>query len=736
VDCFTDRCGCGIIPIKKELPSGLPRPEFIIRQRMTETANIYNKPEKPGHSRRRRSRRRFRSHKKKVFEFKSAAEPMLNGVFSRIGKPEESQFVPDDFQVNALKAIQKADCLVMAPTGSGKTWIAEKAIASVIEKGGRAWYASPLKALSNSKWVEFSGIFGPGMVGILTGDTKENPDAPIIVGTTEILRNQLYDSMHVGENLNCDLVVLDEAHFLGDLERGVVWEEIMIYLPSRVNLLMLSATIGNGYEIASWLSSIRDKQCVVIEETKRPVPLYPLFLHPTGKIMPLLNRQRLYGKVEAFLEKSRNKPGRRSKALKTPSFGEIIEALREFNLLPAIFFLKSRSECNLAVRECRSGEFEPDEEFDRDLHELLEKAPFLEEHRQLPALRHWRVAAHHGGQLPAWKFLVEEMMKKGHLDAIFATSTVAAGVNFPARTIVLFNSDQFNGHEFLPLNATGFHQMTGRSGRRGKDKIGFLLNIPGRNMDLDYVRRLLHMNPEEITSRIRNDFSMVLNLLLAYRPEDVRDIFERSLAAYQKSVRKTDSDRRIGGPALWRDFKRHVAFLKMEGFVDSDNRLTEDGKWASNLRLDQPLLIAEGLRKGIFPTQDEALLAALIAPFVTDRNDDIYVSKRDLPPDLYQAYKRMITEIEPLADRMHAAGFPINPLPLWTSKVVYEWARGCEWGELMERSGIAEGDLVMLISRTADHLRQLYSLRDTYPETAALAQKARETILREPVVFD
>ena len=208
---------------------------------------------------------------------------MLNGVFSRIGKPEESQFVPDDFQVNALKAIQKADCLVMAPTGSGKTWIAEKAIASVIEKGGRAWYASPLKALSNSKWVEFSGIFGPEKVGILTGDTKENPDAPIIVGTTEILRNQLYDSMHVGENLDCDLVVLDEAHFLGDLERGVVWEEIMIYLPSRVNLLMLSATIGNGYEIAAWLEFHPGQAVRRHRGDEEARPALPAFPAPHGE---------------------------------------------------------------------------------------------------------------------------------------------------------------------------------------------------------------------------------------------------------------------------------------------------------------------------------------------------------------------------------------------------------------------------------------------------------------------
>ena len=153
---------------------------------------------------------------------------------------------------------------------------------SVMNKGGRAWYASPLKALSNSKWVEFGLHFDPENVGIITGDTRENTEAPIIVGTTEILRNQLYDAMHQGLDLNCDLVILDEAHFLGDADRGVVWEEIMIYLPVRVNLLLLSATIGNGDDIAAWLASIRNKTCTVVREEKRPVPLYPMFLHPSA----------------------------------------------------------------------------------------------------------------------------------------------------------------------------------------------------------------------------------------------------------------------------------------------------------------------------------------------------------------------------------------------------------------------------------------------------------------------
>ena len=333
-------------------------------------------------------------------------EPLLNGVFSRIGRPEQGDFIPDDFQLHSIEAISRNDCLVMAPTGSGKTWIAEQAIAGVLNRGGRAWYASPLKALSNSKWVEFGEVFGPDKVGILTGDTKENADAPLIVGTTEILRNQLYDSMHVGENLDCDLVILDEAHFLGDLERGVVWEEIMIYLPSRINLLLLSATIGNGYEIAAWLKSIRGKECTVVEEKKRPVPLYPLFLHPSGTVMPFMLRSRLYGKVDAFMQmhRSRAKPGR-SKPLRTPSYSEIISILREFNLLPAIFFLKSRSDCNLAVKETHAQSFEPDADFDSDLQELLDQAPFLEEHKQLPMLRYARVARTRGSSPPGSSLL-------------------------------------------------------------------------------------------------------------------------------------------------------------------------------------------------------------------------------------------------------------------------------------------------------------------------------------------
>jgi superfamily II RNA helicase len=286
------------------------------------------------------------SHRRRhqQIKIKPGADPELKKIFMEIGVPKKVPFQPDPFQIEAVAAIAKSDCLVTAPTGAGKTWIALKAIEKTYGGKKRSWYACPLKALSNSKYLEFSKRFGSKNVGILTGDRKNNPDASIIVGTTEILRNQLYDAMHRGESLDCDLVVLDEAHFLGDAERGVVWEEIMIYLPSRIRLLMLSATIGNASQIASWLASIRKMPCALIAETSRPVPLSPIFFHPSGTLTPFFSlkesnkKQRVHKKVRNYL--SIKRPPFLSAPRTLPPFGDIIRVFRKYRLLPAIFFFK------------------------------------------------------------------------------------------------------------------------------------------------------------------------------------------------------------------------------------------------------------------------------------------------------------------------------------------------------------------------------------------------------------
>jgi superfamily II RNA helicase len=670
------------------------------------------------------------------------ADAKLKKIFSRIGKPAPSEFVPDPFQIEAVEAATTGDCLVTAPTGAGKTWIAVQAMTSVFETGGRIWYATPLKALTNAKLAEFSEHFGSRHVGILTGDRKENADAPIIVGTTEILRNQLYDAMHQGTMLRTDFVVLDEAHYLGDTDRGVVWEETIIYLPRRIPLLLLSATIGNARQIAGWLESIRQKQCRVIHESKRPVPLYPLFLHPGGTLYPLLvtpkghTEGRLYKRVGDMLN-ARRKP-RLDSAGKLPPFGELLKILRKYRLLPALFFLKSRADCDRALHLCLQNSIKDPERaalLHQRIAQLVDGHSHIKKHRQRRLLEQLAVGSHHSGQLPAWKLVLETLMSEGRLDAIFATSTVAAGVDFPARTVAFLNSDRFNGREFVPLDSTELQQMTGRSGRRGKDRIGFALVVPGRYMDVRGVARLFTDPPAPVHSQIRVNFSMTLNLLLSHTPQEIKDLLQKSLAAFQRHGAQFEGET-AAHKHLWRDFQRHLDFLKKTGFVDGADHLTEDGIWASQLRIDQPLLVAEGLRRSLFPSGDPAVLAAVMASFVNEKETDEHLERKQVPKQLARTMTKISRGLKGFAKQMQAGGFDIRPLFLRPAVNVWAWAGGRPWDTIIKAGAMAEGDLAMLVLRTADHLRHIRNLEPIFAETADLARQAIDLILRDPVIPD
>lgn len=228
----------------------------------------------------------------------------LRELLAGLGTPKPSPFRPDQFQLEALDALELEDVLVTAPTGSGKTWIAREEIRRLLELGKRAWYTTPLKALTNSKYAEFSEEFGPENVGILTGDRKENSDAPLIVGTTEIFRNQLFDALRGGSEVSADLVVFDEAHYLADEERGHVWEEAIILTPPRIRMLLLSATIGNGEEFAAWIAEVRGVRCAVITRPgARPVPLRAAFQMPDKRLVPLLGEKgKLNSEIARLIE--------------------------------------------------------------------------------------------------------------------------------------------------------------------------------------------------------------------------------------------------------------------------------------------------------------------------------------------------------------------------------------------------------------------------------------------------
>ncbi len=678
---------------------------------------------------------------------KPGSDKSLRQVFEKIGTPDQNRFRPDPFQIQALKAIKQSDCLVTAPTGSGKTWIAEQVARKIMQQKGKVWYATPLKALTNSIHAQFSKLFGKENVGILTGDIKENTDAAIVIGTTEILRNQLYDAMYTGENLTFDLIILDEAHFLGDEQRGVVWEEIMIYLPVRIPLLLLSATIGNPFQIAKWLESIRGKKCHVIEEHNRPVPLFPLFLHPSGTLFPLMQKK-IKGKKQILHKKvfkfDHTKRPRMSFAGKLPPFGDILRILDRYHLLPAIFFLKSRAECDQAIKLCNSnllsGNPEKKEALFNKINELTSGNPHLANHNQRKYLEQTATASHHSGHLPAWKVVVETLMADGLLDAMFATSTVAAGVNFPARSVVVLNSDRFNGVEFMPLTPSEFAQMSGRAGRRGMDNIGFGIILPGKFMNLKHVATLNNAPPSDIESQITINFSMVLNLLLSHTPDQIKLLLEKSFASYLilSEKKRGGKARKKFGPDLeflWLDFIDHMDFLAEENFVTDNGKLTEDGLWASKLRLDAPLLVAQSIRENLLPQTDPALLAAIIASFVNEKeftDDPLY--NKALPKRLKEAFLDARKGLKPFAVKLLKKGFDAPNLFIQPSLLLYSWAHDEPWENIVTQSDFAEGDFARLILRTGENLRQISKLEESFPVIAKTARDAIECILKEPVV--
>jgi len=362
---------------------------------------------------------------------------------------------------------------------------------------------------------------------------------------------------------------------------------------------------------------------------------------------------------------------------------------------------------------------------------LAESNPSLAQHPQWRYLENYAVGAHHAGQLPAWKLTLETLMNEGLLDAVFATSTVAAGVNFPARTVVVLNSDRFDGAGFVPLTATEFHQMTGRAGRRGMDRIGFALMLPGRFMNVEAIAELAASRPLPVLSQIKINFSMALNLLLSHKPAQIEVLLAHSFAAFLKGRRHKNLLRR-----LVKDFDRHLGFLIDQGYVTGDGALTEVGEWASQLRVDQPLLIAECLRRELLPRDDPALLAAVVASFINERDTDEGLNNRRLPKTLVDVFVRLNRAMGPFMQQMADWRFDVRPLYLRPAITMHLWASERDWRYVIAHSGIAEGDLAMMVLRTADHLRHIASLSRVFPQVAQTAGRAIDVILREPVVVE
>ena len=460
----------------------------------------------------------------------------------------ERPFPLDQFQLDALDALDAGrSVLVAAPTGSGKTIVAEYAIARALAEGAKAFYTTPLKALSNQKYGDFVRAYGADRVGLLTGDNAINGDAPVVVMTTEVLRNMIYAGAHALDGLR--YVVLDEVHYLQDRSRGAVWEEVIIHLPSEIEIVALSATVSNAEEVAAWMQTVRGATETVIEE-QRPVDLVHLYLvgdrgTPSLHLLPTFvdhDGESRPNPVATRLD-GRNVPdrGQRRRRLYKPWRTEVVERLAEERMLPAIVFVFSRTGCDQAVEQClASGMRLTDADERRALRAIAERHVESLSDADLDVLGYdtWLagmeagIAAHHAGLVPPMKEAVEEGFSSGLLKIVFATETLALGINMPARSVVIEKLSKFTGehHEFLTPGE--YTQLAGRAGRRGIDEVGYVVVLWDPFVPFEQVAGLASRRTYALTSSFHPTYNMAANLVQRYPPQQARHLLNLSFAQF------------------------------------------------------------------------------------------------------------------------------------------------------------------------------------------------------------
>ncbi|MBQ4079019.1 DEAD/DEAH box helicase [bacterium] len=450
-------------------------------------------------------------------------------------------FIPDDFQKEAFDCIDNGKSVVVcAPTGAGKTCIAEHAIHRALDENTRLFYTTPLKALSNQKFYDFGKKYGEGNVGLLTGDTSINREAPIVVMTTEVFRNMLYNTNfgNTKDNLkDVKYVVLDEVHYMNDEQRGTVWEESIIYCPTNVQIIALSATVANSQQLCDWINTVHAGTEHIYTDF-RPVPLRHYYFDSSKPfdILPLLTPD---GKLNRKIKPEKKMSFHSRQAKKQNSVKDVINVLHKKEMLPAIFFTFSRKKCDENMEKCSNINLITNEEAKQiraEIQEFLKEHTYLENNKNLEYLYNG-VASHHAGLLPAWKLLVERLFQKGLIKVVFATETLAAGINMPARTTVIsaISKRTDSGHRMLTANE--FLQMSGRAGRRGMDKIGYVVVMGTQFQTPDEVADLVRSSSNPLESQFSPSYSMVLNLLQNLELDQAKELILKSFGYFSSNDR-------------------------------------------------------------------------------------------------------------------------------------------------------------------------------------------------------
>ena len=658
-------------------------------------------------------------------------------------------FVLDEFQRRAVEHLDAGrSVLVSAPTGSGKTVVADHALDLALAAGRRAFYTTPIKALSNQKYRDLCRRLGPQRVGLLTGDNVVAGDADVVVMTTEVLRNMLCAGA-VDDRLGA--VVLDEVHYLEDRYRGPVWEEVILHLPAAVVLVCLSATVSNHAELGDWLNRVHGPTAVVAE-SRRPVPLTNLYAvgrrrSDAVRLVPTLvdgrpnpDGGRFDAPAASRRDRGPRRPGRRGHhgtlPWRPPRRLDLLGELSERGLLPAIWFVFSRKGCDqAAARLARDGARYTDDAGAARIDELVGARLGGLDAADLSALgaRRWAaqlrlgIASHHAGMVPVFKQAVEHCFAEGLVKVVFATETLALGVNMPARSVVIDKPTKYDGQRNAPLSAVQYTQLTGRAGRRGIDDRGWAVALWSPDCTFEELAQRAASRSFVLRSAFRPTYNMVAGLLARMPAEAAHDLLGRSFAQHQADA--SSSPVNLAG-----QFDAVASVLRERGHLDGWE-LTASGALVARIFHEADLAVAEALSGGLLDGLSSPELASVLSAFTYEHRSpgprpDVWVPSGAA----YRRLRRIAAALEDLhrTERRFAVGSS-RPLETGFTAAAHRWASQ-EPFEALLNEGFSAGDFVRNVKQVIDLARQVAAAAPT-PATASAARQAVKALNRGVVAL-